>query len=326
MLQIPAGLPKDKDPKGRNPKADFLSFVCVNGSAGAVLTLWNICNMNSSGEKIDVVIPCHSKDMGMLGFCLAGCRKNIQGLRNIFLVAEIHDVDVPGVSVINEKSFFEDGFSKEQIEKRWKKEHPQNSCRAGWLFQQLIKLGSCYAIPEISETYLILDADVVFLKRTRFFEDGRILLRPSKEFHRPYYDYYRRLMGEEPNVVHSFISHHMPVKRAVLKSLLDFIEGRCGKKWYEAIMDNIDYSQRSGFSEYEMIGYYVTKHFPDGFRLRNLRNVQSFKWKYLPLLWAGLVDYVTIHNYKKPENNPLTNNLIYRSYLWWIKSKLGDNR
>jgi hypothetical protein len=273
-------------------------------------------------QPLDVVIPYHSKDAEILEYCLAGCRQNIPGLRTIYLITDHPVIKTPDVVMIHQDDYFSPKLTLQDIRKRWAEECPANAHRAGWLFQQLIKLASCYAIPELSNDYLILDADVIWLKPSSFFEDGKILISPSKEHHQPYYECVSRLIGDTPRQKYSFVSHHFPVKKKILKELLDRLEKRWNKVWYEAILDHLDFSELACFSEYETIGLYLQTCHPEVFRLRSLRNIQSFKWKYLPLILCGAADYITIHDYKKPARNPKTSRLLYSLFLWTIQHKL----
>ena len=58
-----------------------------------------------------------------------------------------------------------------------------NPERAGWYFQQFLKMGACY-LTGIADHYLIWDADSVLLKPVTFFgNDGKILIKPESEYH-----------------------------------------------------------------------------------------------------------------------------------------------
>lgn len=277
-------------------------------------------------EKMDIVIPCHHKDINILPLCIAGCKKNIPSLGTIYLVSDDVKIEDSKVIVLRESQVIPD-LTVHDIKERWNKKAPENSHRAGWLFQQFIKLGSCKSIPALSEIYLILDADVVFLKKMSFQNaSGQLLLSPASESNAPYYECYRRLFGDNIEFKYSFVSHHFPVKRTILHQMLNDIERRLKKNWYESILDVIDYTQPACFSEYETMGYYMTEHFDEQYSWRKLVNIQSFKWKYLPLLWLGLADYVTVHNYKRPENSKRTNKYLFKIYNQTLMSKTNLKR
>jgi len=234
-------------------------------------------NNRNQQHKIDAVIPCHSKDRDTVELCIKGCRKNIIGLRNIYLITNDVNMRPPGVTTLDENKLFGNEVTKDKIETRWKNKCPENADRAGWLFQQFLKLGSCYTINDLTENYIILDSDVTFLKKVHFFEGDKILISPSNEYHKPYFDFYERLFDKPADREWPFVSHHIPVRKTLLKEFIKAIEKRTQKKWYDVILDNIDYKKRGCFSEYETFGHYLKKHHPEKLQIRKLSNIQSFK-------------------------------------------------
>lgn len=277
---------------------------------------------NTIKNKIDVVIPYHEKDSKIIEMCICGCTKNIRDIGKIYVVSNSTDLKLDNIKLISENGFFNDVLSRKYIELRWVREYPTLAHRAGWLFQQFIKMGCSYSIPSLTDYYLIVDSDVVFLKRVHFLRNGRMLLTKSEEFHQPYFDCYERLLGEPANREHSFIAHHMLISKAVMLELLNKIEKRFNKTWYDAILDNLEYKEGSIFSEYETYGHYLKNHYPEKLIVRKLKNVQRFKIRCLLKLLFNMADYVTIHDYKKPKNNPKTNPQTYRLFLLLVKGKL----
>ena len=70
----------------------------------------------------------------------------------------------------------------------------------------------------------------------------------------------------------------MLISKVVMCDLLDKIEKKFNKIWYDAILDNLDNAE---FSEYETYGHYLKNHYPNKFIVRELNNVESFRLKYL---------------------------------------------
>lgn len=140
---------------------------------------------------------------------------------------------------------------------------------AGWYFQQLLKLQFAFVEPE-EDFYLIWDADTVPLRPMRFFDpDGRMLLTQASEYHAPYFETYRRLLGTEPHREFSFIAQHMLVQKSVAREMLAAIErhvpGEDGWAW--KIMRTLPTDQGlQTFSEYETYGHYIKNHYPDRVR------------------------------------------------------------
>lgn len=277
---------------------------------------------SSSRDKIDVVIPYHEKDSEIIEMCITGCVNNVHNLGNIYVVTKSTDLAFDGAQVIDEDKLFNDGLNKKYIESRWSTENPDLVWRSGWFFQQFIKIGCSYAISNLSEHYLVVDADVVFLRRVHFFKDGRTLLAKTTEYHKPHFNCCEMLLGESINREHAFVAHHMPMCKSIVCELLDGIEKRFNKTWYDAILDNIDNEKNLIFSEYETYGHYLENRYPEKLVVRRLRNVQRFKVRHLLKVFLNLADYATIHDYKKPRNNPKTDPWIYELFIRLVRSKL----
>ncbi len=280
-----------------------------------------VCN-----SKIDVIIPYHCKDSDILELCLAGCITNVRDLGRIYIVTENTDLTFDDIEIVDEANLFDDGLTKNYVEAELRTECPEFLRRSGWLFQQFIKMGCSYAITNLSDYYLVVDADVVFLRRVCFFHNERMLLAKSDEFHQPYFDFYEKLLGESANSKTSFVAHHMLICKSIMLELLHNIERRFNKSWYDAIISNINGDNTLMLSEYETYGHYLENHYPEKLIVRRLRNIQRFKMRSLLKILLNQADYVTIHNYKKPENNPKTNPRIYRLFLNLVRSKVQKQK
>jgi hypothetical protein len=110
---------------------------------------------------------------------------------------------------------------------------------------------------------LIWDADTVPLRPMRFFdESGRMLLTKATEHHTPYFETYRRLLGEEPRREFSFIAQHILVQKSLLREMLARIEAHIpgDGNWASKIMRTLPTQGVNLFSEYETYGHYVKNH------------------------------------------------------------------
>lgn len=139
---------------------------------------------------------------------------------------------------------------------------PERMARRGWYLQQFIKIAAARAA-EPDAVVLIWDADTVPLKPLRFIDEaGRVLYYKGSEHHLPYFKLIRDLLGLERKVDFSFIAQCFPLRVRWLNELCDELEHRYNSAWYEAIISRIDFSQDSGFSEYETMGTYIAHHHP----------------------------------------------------------------
>ncbi|MCW5718462.1 MAG: hypothetical protein KIS68_11590 [Bauldia sp.] len=135
--------------------------------------------------------------------------------------------------------------------------------RFGWYLQQFIKLGAVIQAP--CETVLIWDADAIPLRPLRFLDAaGRLLYYTSHERHDPYFDAIERLLGLAPSHSASFVAQCFPVRTRLARSFAAEVERRSGRPWFEAIIGAIDFSLKSGFSEYETLGTYLAHAHPGG--------------------------------------------------------------
>ncbi len=131
------------------------------------------------------------------------------------------------------------------------------------LFQSLLRLAAD-AISK-NEFILALDANIL-LKSPQYFLDssGRSILLISDEYHIPYFDTFYRIFAYSTKAKYSFQTHQILFSSKKLKEMKADIESRNpGRKWYEAILDSIDYEEPASFSEYETYGNWLLINHPN---------------------------------------------------------------
>jgi len=253
-------------------------------------------------DLIDVVIPCHPKDRRGLEICIQGIRKNGANVRRIIVISS--------ESLSAEAEWFDEAnfpFDKEKIlieifdgdcEKA--RSTPHRS-RAGWMYQQLLKLYACYVIPNLSPNYLVLDADTIFLRPVHFLShSGEPLFNVGGEHYSPYFDHAKRLLPGFQKVFpnRSGITHHMIFQKPVLDDLFSQIWNIHGVEPWKAIVQCIDVGEIGGssFSEYEIYFNFV-------FLRTDQAHVRKLKWKNIKSLHEIKeckkkgYDYVSCHVY-----------------------------
>jgi Family of unknown function (DUF6492) len=227
------------------------------------------CLSPRSDEEVDVVIPVIRKDWDVLPFVLAAVKRCLKHpVRRIFLVGperpESSMEDLPRQATFiceNEIS----PLRREEIDLR-----PDGKDRSGWLLQQFVKLSvddfcSCKHV-------LALDADTVLMRPQRYVKNGKMVLNVSEERYDPYYAQIRRVLPGLAISPFSFVCHQMMFQAEVLKSLRAELS-RQGSPWFLTIMDSLDRSQFSCFSEYELYGNFIVNRFPDRALLEHFLNV-----------------------------------------------------
>jgi hypothetical protein len=171
------------------------------------------------------------------------------------------------------------------------KDRGADPARAGWYFQQFLKMGAATR-PDIGPCYVVWDADTVLLRPLTFLDqDKRLLITASTEYHHPYFETLERLLGLPRLTNQSFISEHMIIETNVMLALLEAIAQRhpAAGHWTRAILENIapEHLSRSGFSEYETYGNYLLHQKPGSLRLRKITSLRHGALFYGPSPWEA---------------------------------------
>lgn len=190
-------------------------------------------------------------------------------------------------------SFSEDAFpfSFETLRPKFKDDH-----RVGWYLQQLIKLYAWKVIPNLSDPYIVIDADTYFLKPTSFTHGKALCFTKATEYHAPYFEHMQRLLPGLQRVQNcSGVAHHMPMSHVILADLFERVEAYHDMPFWKAFLSCLDpkHMEGSGASEYEIVFNFTQLYHPDKFELRELdwRNRKRDKG-------LGIsCDYVSLHWY-----------------------------
>jgi len=209
----------------------------------------------------DAIIPFHPKDKATVETCCNSLR-DVMEIKRIFLITS-ENPNIPNTNFINEKEI-KNILSVEQIKSYWKNSGGKYFDRAGWIYQQLLEVGTDQIIPDLSEDYLTCDSDIVFLQnpyvnitQTNVFPYARAY---TGEYHEDYRKNYETLMGEPTTSGISFINHNMVLNRTYMRELRSFIEAKNGKRWDEAILHSLDLNAWSGFASDDLYGNYMIKY------------------------------------------------------------------
>ena len=239
--------------------------------------------------KIDIVIPYSSKDDYTIKSCINSLSK-LKERGNVFIISK----EDPNVrtnieySWINEDDFH---FTKESIINA---NNIVPEKRSGWYFQQFLKLYCC-AQEQISDTFLVLDSDVIFLKEVSFVKDGKLAYNYSSEYTPDYFNCMSKLNSYfERSVTKSGICHHMIFEKKILDEIFSLIQ-TSNEEIYETIMKAVD-NWHHGFSEYELYFHYIFKKYPKEYALRYLRYADVDDYK---IGSYSDYDYIANHEWKR---------------------------
>jgi len=159
-------------------------------------------------------------------------------------------------------------FKKQDLERKytWIDE---KSREFGWWFQQIIKLDALNKIPNLSDPFVVWDADLIPLLKWDLYDEESgeyrfaILQETAKnQFNQEQYARsVHQLIGletVEPISIGTFVPHHFIFHHMVIQTLLERIGG---DKWQEKIMEMSSIYYR--FSEYKCIATFMQTHFPE---------------------------------------------------------------
>ncbi len=230
--------------------------------------------------KIDIIMPITTKDLEVLPLSLEGVRRNCTNkISNIFLVGP----DIPELVRFanNNNCIFVDeqtvlGFGPKEL--NIITENGEN--RSGWIFQQLLKLSG-----DISKEkwFVTMDADHILLKPHTFVDKNlHHVFYQSKECHIPYYQIIKKLLGDIHFSNLSYVAHKMVFNKTDLKLLKNEITDNnksSGLNWWQTIIQNLDLTSISPFSEFEIYGNFIEK---ENKKCLPWRNVNIKNWDKLP--------------------------------------------
>jgi hypothetical protein len=249
----------------------------------------------SSTPVFDIVIPLGPNDVMYIWPNLQRNRENIVGHRNIYIVTkdpsglpadQQEQARANGCTLIDEAIF---PFQMSDVIAI----HGGVNWRNGWYLQQLLKLYAGFVIPDILPRYLVVDADTVFLKPTRFIsDDNKCFINVGREYHVPYFEHMKRMHPTfEKQVRYSGISHHMMFERDYVADMMRLVEEHHnGKIFWRVFLEEVTDIMGSGASEYEMYFNYMIRYHGADFRIRALQ------WGNAPRIIEGQgLDYVSVH-------------------------------
>lgn len=237
----------------------------------------------------DLIILITEKTMRFMRISLPYIHKHIQFQKCICIgnicLKDYVENELKCVFLDEDKVF--EGMTLEKVKKCiWNR--GGNSQRAGWYFQQFIKMAFSFIAD--GDCYIVWDSDTVPLSDIRYFEGSQYIFITKKEFHKPYFDTMEKLLGGGIWRYHktvSFIAENMIIDTAVMKELIKKIEFNKdipGYSFYEKILNaiNLEDLNQSGFSEFETYGNYVMKFHKEKYKLERKRTLR------LGVMLAGL--------------------------------------
>lgn len=247
---------------------------------------------------IDFVIPCHPKDFPSLKLSVNGILKNISCCNRLFVVSK-EDPKLDNIIYISEKNY-SPLVSIEKVEKMWRIKNINLLYRSKWIYQQLLKLLTVRIIDDLTNSFVIVDADTIFL-RDVIFDETKFYYNKVKEYHIPYLKPIRTLLGIENTIGFSTISHHCIFNGEKINQILSEIENRFNKKFVDVIFDIIDYTEGSCMSEWDLYANYMILNYPKMCQQRQLvwEDISFIPTKSDLDVFKESCDFVSCHAYRR---------------------------
>ena len=222
----------------------------------------------------DIIIPLGPNELPNIHKHLLYTRQNVIGFRNIYIICCDPSVVIEGCIMVSEDSFV---FKKTDVAEVFEKYHGKNN-RNSWYYQQLLKLYAGFVIPDILDHYLVIDADLYFLKPTEFFVNNKMAFTVGDEYSLPYFTHMSKLHPSfTKNIDKSGISHHMLFYKKYIQEIFDIVEQYHSMPFWKAFLEMVEEHKNypvttleSGASEYEIYFNYVIKKYPDDVHIRIL--------------------------------------------------------
>lgn len=223
-----------------------------------------VCTLVLGAAPLDVVIPVHKKDAPNLDIILNAIFEHVEHIGNVYIISCEKFTD--RAVWIDEKIF---PFSIDEVEKEIGGGCPfQRNNRKGWYYQQLLKFYSSYVIEDISENFLILDADTIPMRKVNFVDDqGKVFLHFTKGgLHKMYYDHMEKfvpqlVVNKEEKI--NPVVNHMVFSKQIIKDLFEQVEQRFKKPLWQAFLHCVSTKYRPntvGFT-YGASEYLIYYHF-----------------------------------------------------------------
>jgi hypothetical protein len=248
---------------------------------------------------IDILIPAHEKDFGVLSHAVRAALRHVSPVRRVVVVSA-QPFRWPTSDVVWMPEPDAPFPALEQIRAQWQERRPDRASRASWIYQQLLKLGAGEYVPDLSASYLVIDSDVIFLRPVSFdpAQHTRFPWSRAFEYHPPYREAYVRLFGEAPPIGQSLTAHHMLYDRTLVDELFAELRQRHGRTWFDAYTEvGVDYDEYSAISEMDIYGWWVLARHPELARHRQLqwRDVRTIPNLLGRAQMAGDFDFVAAH-------------------------------
>ena len=201
---------------------------------------------------------CHAKDLAVWYWTICNLKRFVSAREFIVIVPDSQIKQFTEVTPEFCKVIAESNFTRDFNELLALKVNASKSPnRFGWYLQQFIKL-SALNYYKGRGNILIWDSDTLPVRKLKFINSSNgFSYYGGNEHHEPYFHLIKSI-GLEKVQKRSFIAQCFPISKTHNLLFFDFLE-RNQTNWAETLINLIDFDQRSGFSEYETLGTFISE-------------------------------------------------------------------
>jgi len=208
----------------------------------------------------NIICLCTAKEINVWKISAEQILKNIESNKYTLIVPNtdlsLFKKNTPKIFRV----YSEDKYITKPIKNLLKKKCINSKTKFTWYLQQFIKISALKKM-SIKDTYLIWDSDTIPLKKIIFFKKNKFLFYKSHENHKPYFDFIERIFKIKKKIKFSFIAQCLVCKGEWVKDFFRYIKNTYKKDWQKVFINNINFKEINGFSEYETLGNFFYANF-----------------------------------------------------------------
>jgi hypothetical protein len=230
--------------------------------------------LKMSPTNVDVIITVHPKDIQNLEKCIYAVKINLlHKVKNFFIISQYHP-ELKKIITKNSCTFIEENkvLNKDILKINYKY---KNLDRSNWLYQQLLNYQAVISLGD-SDLKFAINSDTILSKKQKFKKGNKLVLNVCDSYYLDHLFISKKLLNINNFSNYSFTSHHIMYSKKYLMEMLNLLETKFKKRWYNAILDNLDYSIHSNHSEFETYGQYVMNRYKSNIKLEYWFNKTMF--------------------------------------------------
>jgi hypothetical protein len=241
--------------------------------------------------KFDIVISSCKKDQFILQKAIESIKKYVINFRRIIVVSSEKLTNIVGVEWFDEKNY---PFNIKDIYDNMYNLAPEETRRRKVSYiNQLIKLYAHKVIPNLTDNILIYDSDIIFIKKTYFFDNdiplyGNRIVKLEKGYIN-YLNHHLKLNKnfdflnnievnknlKKKGLFCSGICHHIIYNKYIIEEIINLIEKQHNQIFWKYYLNIIDTRDKNKYNHIEpanceLYYNYVVSFHNDKVKIRNI--------------------------------------------------------